>query len=149
MKLSSRCAPLRLTLTILLLSTLCTSTFGAGWRGSVPVLRAHSSARVSQPLLEDELASIESPLIVMTADWTSRSCRSIAGQALFTGNSAPTGNFHVIKRARKQATGGLTIILRGTEQLESFPTSKAAFLAAAEKWEAAISTPITIVIDVD
>ena len=149
MKLSSRCAPLILTLTILLLFTLCTSTFGAGWRGSVPGLLAHSSAPVSPPLLEDELVSVDSPLMVMTADWTSRSCRSIAGQALFPGNGTSTGNFHVIKRARKQATGGLTIILRGTEQLESFPTAKAAFLAAAEKWEAAISTQITIIIDVD
>jgi hypothetical protein len=44
---------------------------------------------------------------------------------------------------------GLQIVLRGTSQLENFPTAKAAFLNAAAAWEAVINTPITIVIDVD
>ncbi|HKE57826.1 MAG TPA: NF038122 family metalloprotease [Pyrinomonadaceae bacterium] len=45
--------------------------------------------------------------------------------------------------------GGLTIILRATPQLDSFPEAKAAFLAAAARWESLIATPITIVVDVD
>ena len=56
---------------------------------------------------------------------------------------------HVITPAKKTQTGGLTIILRATPQLDSFPAAKAAFLAAAARWESLISTPITIVIDVD
>jgi Calx-beta domain/Domain of unknown function (DUF4214) len=44
---------------------------------------------------------------------------------------------------------GLTIILRATQQLENNQTAKAAFIAAAAKWEALIKDPITIIIDVD
>ncbi len=44
---------------------------------------------------------------------------------------------------------GLKITLRGTQQLETFPAAKQAFLRAAAKWEAIIQTPITIIIDVD
>jgi len=44
---------------------------------------------------------------------------------------------------------GLQIVLRGTAQLESYPTAKAAFLNAAASWEAVINSPITVVIDVD
>lgn len=44
---------------------------------------------------------------------------------------------------------GLKIMLRGTQQLESFPQAKDAFLRAAAKWEAIIQTPITIIVDVD
>ncbi|MGH9842574.1 MAG: NF038122 family metalloprotease, partial [Blastocatellia bacterium] len=48
-----------------------------------------------------------------------------------------------------QSQDGLKIILRGTPQLEQFPTAKAAFIRAAQRWESLIQTPITIVIDVD
>jgi hypothetical protein len=46
-------------------------------------------------------------------------------------------------------SAGLQIVLRATNQLENFPTAKAAFLNAAATWESLISTPITVVIDVD
>ena len=56
-------------------------------------------------------------------------------------------------RGRQQAlevqSAGLQIILRATNQLENYPLAKAAFLAAAERWQAVISTPITVIIDVD
>lgn len=63
---------------------------------------------------------------------------------------------HEIKQSRMgksegletQATG-LTIVLRATNQLENYPQAKAAFIAAAARWEAVISTPITVVVDVD
>src|SRR5205823_5476995 len=44
---------------------------------------------------------------------------------------------------------GLTIILRGTQQLENFPQAKNAFLRAAHTWEAVIRSAITVIIDVD
>jgi hypothetical protein len=56
---------------------------------------------------------------------------------------------HVISAPQTNQTNGLTIILRATEQLESNPTAKAAFLKAATMWESIIQTPITVVIDVD
>src|SRR5262249_2901589 len=40
-------------------------------------------------------------------------------------------------------------ILMGTAQLDTFPQAKAAFLRAAATWESLITTPITIVINVD
>jgi hypothetical protein len=43
----------------------------------------------------------------------------------------------------------LTIILRATNQLNNFPTAKAAFIAAAQNWENLIKSPVTIYIDVD
>ena len=48
-----------------------------------------------------------------------------------------------------ESTTGLTIVLRGTQQLEANPEAKAAFIAAAAKWETLIKDPITIIIDVD
>jgi hypothetical protein len=56
---------------------------------------------------------------------------------------------HVISPIRPLATAGLRITLRATQQLESFPQAKAAFIRAAGRWEALIESPISIIIDVD
>jgi len=60
---------------------------------------------------------------------------------------------HVISPNRSKLLSaestGLQIVLRGTTQLENFPTAKAAFLNAAATWESLINSPITVVIDVD
>jgi hypothetical protein len=48
-----------------------------------------------------------------------------------------------------ESATGLTIILQATAQLDANPQAKAAFIAAAAKWEALIKDPITIIIDVD
>ena len=62
-------------------------------------------------------------------------------------------SMHVISPIRSRILSaestGLQIVLRGTSQLESFPTAKAAFLNAAATWESLINSPITIIIDVD
>jgi hypothetical protein len=44
---------------------------------------------------------------------------------------------------------GLTIIVRGTSQLEGFPQAKQAFLRAVARWESLIRDPITIIVNVD
>ncbi|MCA1592101.1 MAG: NF038122 family metalloprotease [Acidobacteria bacterium] len=44
---------------------------------------------------------------------------------------------------------GLTIVLRATTQLEQNAEAKAAFIRAAATWESIITSPITIIIDVD
>ena len=46
-------------------------------------------------------------------------------------------------------SAGLRIVLHGTTQLEQNQTAKNAFIAAANRWEAIVSTPITVVIDAD
>jgi hypothetical protein len=48
-----------------------------------------------------------------------------------------------------ESATGLTIILQATAQLDANAQAKAAFIAAAAKWETLIKDPITIVIDVD
>jgi hypothetical protein len=48
-----------------------------------------------------------------------------------------------------QPSAGLRIVLHGTQQLEQNQAAKNAFIVAANRWEAIISTPITVVIDVD
>ena len=44
---------------------------------------------------------------------------------------------------------GLRIVLRGTSQLQNSPAAIEAFKRAAARWEVAVETPMTIVIDVD
>ena len=65
-------------------------------------------------------------------------------------------SLHVITPARTNRSQnlsaestGLQIVLRATDQLEDFPAAREAFLNAAARWQALISTPITVVIDVD
>ena len=58
-------------------------------------------------------------------------------------------SLHSISPYQTAQTGGLTIILRATSQLEAYPQAKAAFVKAAAQWESVIQTPITITIDVD
>lgn len=41
------------------------------------------------------------------------------------------------------------IVLRATSQLDNFPAAKDAFLRAAARWESIITTPISVIIDVD
>jgi N-acetylneuraminic acid mutarotase len=56
---------------------------------------------------------------------------------------------HGLEGSTLQVSAGLRIVLHGTAQLEQNQAAKAAFIVAANRWEALISTPITVVIDVD
>ena len=66
------------------------------------------------------------------------------------------GDEYLTANAAEDSTGlpllpsaGLTIVLQGTAQLDANPTAKNAFIAAANRWEAVISTPVTITLSVD
>jgi hypothetical protein len=48
-----------------------------------------------------------------------------------------------------QTSAGLQIVLHSTSQLNQNQTAKNAFIAAANHWEGIISTPITVIVDVD
>lgn len=48
-----------------------------------------------------------------------------------------------------QPSAGLRIVLHGTTQLKQNQQANNAFIVAANRWEAIISTPITVVLDVD
>ncbi|MEA3410595.1 MAG: NF038122 family metalloprotease [Pseudomonadota bacterium] len=62
--------------------------------------------------------------------------------------ATPLG-FGVTQRSIGEGSGGLRIELRGTQQLERYPLAKAAFLRAAQAWEAVVESPVTVVIDAD
>src|SRR6185295_2540431 len=46
-------------------------------------------------------------------------------------------------------SAGLRIVLHATTQLQNNPVARDAFIVAANRWEALVSTPITVVLDVD
>ena len=56
---------------------------------------------------------------------------------------------HLKGAAYETQGAGLTIVLRGTAQLDANPAAKQAFVNAAAKWEAVIADPVTVYIDVD
>lgn len=75
----------------------------------------------------------------------SRSIRSTAG-------NYPLHQINHLEKSLSSPSAtnaGLKIVLRATQQLEANQQAKAAFIAAAAKWEALIKDQITIVIDVD
>ncbi len=83
-------------------------------------------------------------------------CREASPTEAQTVRERGAQSMHRISPARlnrnptlEAAAIGLQIILRGTDQLESFPAAKAAFLNAAARWEARITSPITVIVDVD
>ncbi len=93
---------------------------------------------------------------VVTESNGQRSCRIATFDETDSMNLREPGEeLHVInpwkldKSQRGSEAGGMTIVLRGTQQLESFPAAKAAYIRSAETWEALIRTPITVIIDVD
>jgi hypothetical protein len=92
---------------------------------------------------------------VVTYDGSARSCREATFEETEEMNARAPGeelavlNPWKLEKARRGEAAGLTIVLRGTAQLDSFPQAKAAYIRAAESWEALVRTPITILIDVD
>lgn len=61
----------------------------------------------------------------------------------------PNQRLQVLNPIRTNESAGLKIMLRGTQQLNSFPEARDAFLRAAATWESLIASEITLVIDVD
>lgn len=82
-------------------------------------------------------------------------CKQVSGKAYSDLRlNQKTNELQVIRRTdlegvQRQKTSGLTIVLRSTSQLDSYPQAKEAFIKAAAKWESLIASPITIIIDVD
>jgi hypothetical protein len=83
-------------------------------------------------------------------------CRDASEEELQLMQQRSDQTLHVISKSRAERSqllsaesAGLQIVLRGTNQLENFPTAKAAFINAAARWEALITSQITVVIDVD
>jgi hypothetical protein len=66
----------------------------------------------------------------------------------------PNQQLHILNaddrsQIQPQAADGLTIMLRGTAQLEANAPAKAAFIQAANTWQTLVKSPITIFIDID
>ncbi|HEX6100535.1 MAG TPA: NF038122 family metalloprotease [Thermoanaerobaculia bacterium] len=75
-------------------------------------------------------------------------CRP-AAERLHRVVRAEGASLRVLDEGPRVQSGGLNIILRATPQLENFPEAKAAFVRAAARWEARISNPVTVYVDVD
>jgi hypothetical protein len=109
-----------------------------------PVINA--GARLRAAHVVDDL------IIEVTDEGTSCREATVEESQAFAGHDQVVP-LHIISTLRPEGINpldtGLSIILRSTQQLENFPQAKAAFLKAAESWEAVIRTPITIIIDVD
>ena len=79
-----------------------------------------------------------------------------ATRLIYSGASRGKGGLTAERSVEDPTTGlalfpsaGLRIVLHGTTQLEQNQQAKNAFIVAANRWEAVIATPITVVIDVD
>jgi hypothetical protein len=113
-----------------------------------PVARAMASPSVNEPSIMAAPGTHQSLALYQSGNGLG--CRD-ASRDVADKLAAPRDarQLHVISSPRLTQTKGLTIILRATDQLEANPTAKAAFLRAAAMWESVITTPITVVIDVD
>ena len=146
---------LRLRFFILLLICVGIVTFRTG----SSVMRAQGPAAGPGVLdLERDDRPETNYIIVRTADGTA--CRPMSREEAESSRMdrgrdglrelSPVGGVPSrVASAGQTGQTGLKIILRGTSQLESNATAKAAFLRAAAFWESVILTPITVVIDVD
>src|SRR5262249_54512992 len=78
-------------------------------------------------------------------------CREAVTESerLLTTRNTDVELHNISPAIRTQGANGLTITLRSTSQLDTYPDAKAAFLRAAAFWESLIQNPISIIVDVD
>jgi hypothetical protein len=82
----------------------------------------------------------------------SMSCRpATTEEANVIAQRDPQQQLNVITPVQVNQTGqsGLHIVLRATPELDANPAAKAIFVKSAALWESWITTPITVVVDVD
>ncbi|HWP41669.1 MAG TPA: NF038122 family metalloprotease [Blastocatellia bacterium] len=95
----------------------------------------------------------EAGVFVRYWDGENVSCRNASREEAIAIKSGSRGQqLRVLPRPHRRSPdspGALTIILRGTAQLDDFPLARDGFIAAAQKWENVIQDNITIIIDVD
>jgi hypothetical protein len=113
-----------------------------------------SSARVAVPVSPTQPTIMAAPgagqACVLYQNTRGLGCRDADGEeAMRLAMPRDRRGLRLISSPQINQTNGLKIILRATEQLESNPAAKAAFLRAAAMWESVIQSPITVVIDVD
>jgi hypothetical protein len=129
--------------------------------GIAPYNRNTISLADSSRLTEQESASANlaawarptSQGFVLRADGERARCGDATPEESQEFGRGPEVPLHVITPPRRagmspEATG-LQITLQGTQQLESFPDAKAAFMRAAANWQGMIQTPMSIIINVD
>src|SRR5919205_272601 len=120
-----------------------------------PVSRAHAAAgQASASALHLTEFSGAGNFTITRANGQTDCRKATAAAAIEMRQRDLTRPMHVISRSHNdqihtnavtaEAASGLQIILRGTPQLENFPTAKAAFLEAAAAWEARIDAPISV-----
>src|SRR5436190_1897568 len=133
---------------------------------AAPFANSHTvtatSGTQSPPLPSSELKydshlqeTAEAGYFVLRSDGAQAVCHDALPEEIQLYNRRdPSQELHILNadprsQIQPQATDGLTIILRGTEQLEANAAAKAAFVQAANTWQSLIKSPISIVIDID
>jgi hypothetical protein len=97
----------------------------------------------------------EAGYFVLRSDGTQVICHDALPEEIQLYNRRdPNQQLHILNaddrsQIQPQATDGLTIILRGTAQLEANAAAKAAFVQAANAWQSLIKSPISVIIDID
>lgn len=87
--------------------------------------------------------------IVYQTEQGARCRHATPEEALSLSRAEDRKGMRILNPHQVHGLGGLSIVLRGTPQLDAFEDAKDGFLLAAALWGSLIQTPITIVIDVD
>ena len=160
-------SPLSRVFASALLAGLCWAMFAP--RGSQAVLKTQP-AQATQSTNWTKSAAPDEVFVIYRNERGEMSCRaatkaerdainsrSNAGPTRIIYAGAPRDSDSNAQRSESDTTpglnlvpsAGLRIVLHGTTQLDQNPEAKNGFIVAANRWEAIISTPITVVIDVD
>jgi hypothetical protein len=115
----------------------------------VPVQSAPSSdSRTAEAELEFELVPEAGNFLIRMVDGKAVCSAARPEDVPIILKTEQVSDLRLISPAHKGANG-FTIMLRGTSQLDANPVARQAFIEAAAIWESHISSPITIIIDVD
>ncbi|HKV41432.1 MAG TPA: NF038122 family metalloprotease [Blastocatellia bacterium] len=138
------------TLVILATSIIPFPTRAASSGGTFSSRRAQSSL-IDQ---DEQAAKPMTGAFVVAEENGNAVCRTATPEeATRIHKSQPAEPLHLISHLDDQGlrprSTGLQIMLQATTQLEGFPAAKAAFINAAANWENVVTTPITIIVNVD
>jgi hypothetical protein len=105
--------------------------------------RGETACRVATPEERERIRAAAATHVIYRGAPTRRKVMDYGQEVLVPNSVADSSGVPLLPSA------GLTIVLQGTAQLDANPTAKNAFIAAANRWESVISTPITVTLSVD
>jgi hypothetical protein len=124
-------------------------------RASVPQEGHRKLAEPAQPHQHNLKASPERGIFTLHREGDSTVCKDATLEEMQALKETDANlPLHVLNPKNEaeiitNAVDGLTLTLRGTQQLEANQPAKAAFMQAANMWMSIIKSPITMIVDVD